>query len=759
MDGMNVVGDLFGAGKMFLPQVVKSARVMKKAVAYLIPFIEAGEARQPRPPRQGHQRHDRDGHGQGRRPRHRQEHRRRRPAVQQLRGDRPRRHGAGAEDPRHRQGGRRRRHRPVRADHPVARRDGRRWRPRCSGRASTSRCSSAARPRRAPTRRSRSTAKYDGPVVWVKDASRSVPTAAALLHETQRRRSCSPTCRADYDSLRTRHAAKHDRPLADARAGARQRDPDRLGRLRPAAAPQPAPASHVLDGLRPRRAARLHRLAAVLQRLGDEGQVPRHPQQPVDAARPRASSTTTRRRCSTASIDEKWLTAQRRLSASSRPTPSATTSRSTSTSDRDEPPPPCCTSCASRASTATAYPTGRWRDFVAPTETGLRRPRRRVRGHRRPRAAQEKVAEFKADHDDYDAILLESLADRLAEAFAERLHQRVRTEFWGYAPDEHARQRGPDRGAATSGIRPAPGYPACPDHTEKRTLWELLDVEAQHRHRAHRVDGDVAGRRGLRLVLLATRSRSTSSSAGSAATRSRTTPSARAGRCAEAERWLSPNLGYDPRTDGVADVARAVLWDMDGTLVDTEPYWIDAEFELAEEARRHLEPRARAQPRRQRPVRVRALHPRAHGHRASSPRRSSSSCWTASSRRCERAGAVAARGRGAAGRPARRTACRCALVTMSYRAVRRADPRRRCRRRRSGWSSPATRVDRGKPHPEPYLTAAAAARRRPRRLPGDRGLQHRRRVGRGGRLHGARGARTTSRCSPASGGSSATASG
>ena len=103
MDGMNVVGDLFGAGKMFLPQVVKSARVMKKAVAYLIPFIEQEKARRPRArDAEGHQRHDRHGDRQGRRARHRQEHRRRRAPVQQLRGHRPRRHGAGPEDPRRR---------------------------------------------------------------------------------------------------------------------------------------------------------------------------------------------------------------------------------------------------------------------------------------------------------------------------------------------------------------------------------------------------------------------------------------------------------------------------------------------------------------------------------------------------------------------------------------------------------------------------------------------------------------------------------
>ncbi|MFP4272548.1 MAG: methionine synthase [Halothiobacillaceae bacterium] len=85
----------------------------------------------------------------------------------------------------------------------------------------------------------------------------------------------------------------------------------------------------------------------------------------------------------------------------------------------------------------------------------------------------DKVAAFEADHDDYHAILLKALADRLAEAFAERMHERVRKEFWGYAPDEDL-----DNDALIAekyrGIRPAPGYPACPEHTEKGTLWSLL---------------------------------------------------------------------------------------------------------------------------------------------------------------------------------------------------------------------------------------------------------------------------------------------
>jgi 5-methyltetrahydrofolate--homocysteine methyltransferase len=83
---------------------------------------------------------------------------------------------------------------------------------------------------------------------------------------------------------------------------------------------------------------------------------------------------------------------------------------------------------------------------------------------------------FQAQHDDYSAILLKALADRLAEAFAERLHERVRREFWGYAPEEKFGNEQLIR-EEYRGIRPAPGYPACPDHSEKTTLWRLLDVE------------------------------------------------------------------------------------------------------------------------------------------------------------------------------------------------------------------------------------------------------------------------------------------
>ena len=140
MDGMNVVGDLFGAGKMFLPQVVKSARVMKQAVAYLMPFMEEEKAASGGGARQQSAGKIVHGDREGRRARHRQEHRRRRAPVQQLRGHRPRRDGAGGEDPRDREGREGRHHRPVRPDHAVARRD-----VPCRGRdgarrASTCRC-------------------------------------------------------------------------------------------------------------------------------------------------------------------------------------------------------------------------------------------------------------------------------------------------------------------------------------------------------------------------------------------------------------------------------------------------------------------------------------------------------------------------------------------------------------------------------------------------------------------------------------------
>ncbi|MBT8132266.1 MAG: methionine synthase, partial [Gammaproteobacteria bacterium] len=114
-------------------------------------------------------------------------------------------------------------------------------------------------------------------------------------------------------------------------------------------------------------------------------------------------------------------------------------------------------------------------DFVAPADSG-RQDHIGAFAVSTGHGVDERVAEYEKDNDDYQAILLKALADRLAEAFAELMHHRVRREFWGYANQEEL-----DNHALIAekyrGIRPAPGYPACPDHTEKMTLWQLLDVE------------------------------------------------------------------------------------------------------------------------------------------------------------------------------------------------------------------------------------------------------------------------------------------
>jgi 5-methyltetrahydrofolate--homocysteine methyltransferase len=114
-------------------------------------------------------------------------------------------------------------------------------------------------------------------------------------------------------------------------------------------------------------------------------------------------------------------------------------------------------------------------DFVAPVASG----RRDYLGAFAVTAGigiDAHIAKFEAAHDDYRSIMLKALADRLAEALAERMHQRVRLELWGYASEERLDSSSLIR-EQYRGIRPAPGYPACPDHTEKATLWRLLDAD------------------------------------------------------------------------------------------------------------------------------------------------------------------------------------------------------------------------------------------------------------------------------------------
>jgi len=116
-------------------------------------------------------------------------------------------------------------------------------------------------------------------------------------------------------------------------------------------------------------------------------------------------------------------------------------------------------------------------DFVAPTGSGVR-DYVGLFAVTAGLGVEKKEQYFLDDHDDYSAIMLKALADRLAEAFAEVLHQRVRTDLWGYAPDEAATLDVNDLIAEKyRGIRPAPGYPACPDHSVKRAMFDLLQCE------------------------------------------------------------------------------------------------------------------------------------------------------------------------------------------------------------------------------------------------------------------------------------------
>jgi 5-methyltetrahydrofolate--homocysteine methyltransferase len=155
---------------------------------------------------------------------------------------------------------------------------------------------------------------------------------------------------------------------------------------------------------------------------------------------------------------------------------------------------------------------------------------------------EEHVARFEAAHDDYSAIMLKALADRFAEAAAERLHERVRREIWGYAADETLAN---EQLIAEQyrGIRPAPGYPACPDHTEKATLWRLLDVERNAGIRLTEsfamyptaaVSGWYLAHPDSRYFAVGKVDRDQVEDYA----RRKGVP------VAEAERWLAPNLGY-----------------------------------------------------------------------------------------------------------------------------------------------------------------------------------------------------------------------
>ncbi|MFV0461021.1 MAG: vitamin B12 dependent-methionine synthase activation domain-containing protein, partial [Actinomycetales bacterium] len=471
MDGMDVVGELFGSGKMFLPQVVKSARVMKKAVGHLVPFIEA----EKKPGDAGRTKgtivtatvkgdvHDIGKNIVG--------------VVLQCNNyevidlgvmvpaqkilDAARDHQAdiiglsglitpSLDEMVHVAGEMERLGLSL---------------PLLVGGATTSKAHTAVKV--AP--------RYSGPVIWVKDASRSVPVASQLLAD-ERRAALLEQVEADYQSIRRRHAAKAgDRPLVDL---------DQARALAPAldwsGYTPPAPAM-LGDGeyvrvLRDYPLAELREYIDWTPFFAAWEMKGRYP----DILNNPASGEAATKLFADAQamldivVEQGWLSANgvfgifpaNSVGDDTQVFQDATRTRVRATLHH----------LRQQGQHREGVPNKSNADWVAPRESGLA-------DHVGAFAvsaglgAGERVARFKQDLDDYSAILLESLADRLAEAFAERLHQRVRTEFWGYAAHESLTN---DELIEESyrGIRPAPGYPACPDHTEKATIWELLDVHA-----------------------------------------------------------------------------------------------------------------------------------------------------------------------------------------------------------------------------------------------------------------------------------------
>ncbi|KUI42823.1 methionine synthase [Mycobacterium sp. GA-1199] len=537
MDGMNVVGDLFGSGKMFLPQVVKSARVMKKAVAYLLPFIEAEKE-------EAGTTGSKDTNGTI--------------VMATVKGDvhdigknivgvvlqcnnfevidlgvmvpaqkildAAKEHDAdiiglsGLITP----------SLDEMANFAVEMERAGLEIPLLIGGATTSRAHTAVKisPRRS------------GPVVWVKDASRSVPVAAALLDDKQRPGLLEAT-EKDYASLRERHAQKNDRPMLTLEKARANRTPIDWDGYTP---PVPAQGLGVREFLD-------YDLAELREYIDWQpffnawemkGRFPDILNNPATGEAARKLYDDAQEMLDTL-IKEKWLTANGVIGFF--PANAVGDDIEVYTDDSRTEVLTTLYNLRQQGEHREGIPNRSQGDFIAPKETGLSD----YVGAFAVTAglgSQEKIMEFKAALDDYSAILLESVADRLAEAFAERMHERVRKEFWGYQPAE---QLSNDELIAEKyvGIRPAPGYPSCPEHTEKATLFNLLDVT---RRTGIELTDSMAMWPGAAVSgWYFSHPQSQYFVVGRLAQDQVADYAKRKGwTLKEAERWLAPNLGYNP---------------------------------------------------------------------------------------------------------------------------------------------------------------------------------------------------------------------
>ncbi len=471
MDGMNVVGDLFGAGKMFLPQVVKSARVMKRAVAHLIPYIEAEKLLQPAEAQKNKGKilmatvkgdvHDIGKNIVG--------------VVLQCNNYDVIDLGVMVPCARILETARRENVDIIGLSGLITpsleemaflagemQREGFTI-PLLIGGATTSRAHTAVKIE----------TQYEGPVVHVQDASRAVGVASALLSDDGRDAFVAGI-RAEYDAIRVHRASSGKATRLVSLEAARA---NRL-RIDWSASVPPVPNrpgvtlfdDWALDDLVPRID-----WTPFFQTWELAGHYPDILQDPVVGETARSLWADAQVMLS-AIVREKWLTARAVMGLFPANGVGDDIALWSSEADRGSVPSATIHTIRQQMAKGDGRPNMALSDFVAPTESGVRDwvgAFAVTTGH----GIDARVAAFEAAHDDYNAILLKALADRLAEALAERLHEAVRREHWGYAVDE-ALDNAALISEAYQGIRPAPGYPACPDHTEKRTLFRLLDVPA-----------------------------------------------------------------------------------------------------------------------------------------------------------------------------------------------------------------------------------------------------------------------------------------
>ncbi len=544
MDGMNIVGDLFGAGKMFLPQVVKSARVMKQAVAHLIPYIEEEKARLA------------SVSGEASKPKGKI-------VIATVKGDV---HDIGKNivtvvlqcnnyevvnmgvmvpcqkilDMA----------KAEKADiiglsglitpsleemANVAREMQRQGftLPLLIGGATTSRVHTAVKIAPGYT---------NGQTVWVPDASRSVTVCSSLLAEDEvTRRKYLDELNADYDKVRAQHANKKGPeliPIAEARANRFKTDWKKH-----------TPAAPAFPGMKLLRNYDLAEIAEHMdwspffQTWDLAGSYPKILDDAVvgsEAKKVFADAQAMLKKI----ISGKWLQAHGVMglfAANSINEGEDIEIYGDESARRNGQPVMTWHNLRQQNRKPTGNPNLCLGDFVAPKESGVKDyigAFAVTAGY----GIEKKLAEFEKNHDDYSSILLKALADRLAEAFAELLHKRVRREFWGYAKDESL-----DNEAMIAekyrGIRPAPGYPACPDHTEKEALFALLDAkragitltESFAMWPASSVSGFYLAHPQAQYFAVGKIGRD------------QVEDYARRKGMAfdEAERWLAPNLGYD----------------------------------------------------------------------------------------------------------------------------------------------------------------------------------------------------------------------